>query len=173
MQLSNTRQDALPKTVTLNDPSSVPELLVSVKLYVPESTRFELTLFMIVWYPIDVMVVLLSGLSSEPFSLHVTFGIGSPMKSISTCRTVPALMNMSFNGVFIFGFTEKKRTSHSLYAFGLGGYGETRLTISVVHDYRIRRFARKTRTYFIRSDYSEFVFLSFGQIRNGRLKRQE
>lgn len=100
-----------PNTVTLNDPSSVPELFLSNKLYIPESTRFELTLFMIVWYPMDVMVVLLSGFNSAPFNVHVTSGGGSPIKSISTWRTVPALMNMSFKGVFIFGFTKKKTNS--------------------------------------------------------------
>lgn len=54
------------------------------------------------------MVVLLSGFSSDPFTVHVTSGGGSPMKSMSTCNTVPALMKMSLRGVFIFGFTETK-----------------------------------------------------------------
>lgn len=53
----------------------------------------------------EVMVVLLSGFSSEPLSVQITSGGGSPIKSISTCKTVPARMNRSFNGVFIFGFT--------------------------------------------------------------------
>lgn len=40
-------------------------------------------------------------------TFQVTSGVGSPIKSISTCKISPALMRISLSGVLILGATVK------------------------------------------------------------------